>query len=177
MDKRDINETKTFENAEVINKPETLIEFAIQAETSIQMTSVEAQLLIDYMEGHDYVLGVCDNELVRGDIAEGIDHIIWEEYSLENAIDIVCEWNYELILAEDAKRNNPDNFIEFVNADSYYKTLKDEEVILDNLFGQTHISKELEEMAERLADKAENQANEQSKDQFMKADGKELPFR
>ena len=151
MDNRDANETKAFDDVDEIVTAEELIEFIKNSENKIDLSEKEADLLVGYMEGHDYILGVCNGELLRGDKADNNERIVWEEYNFEDVIDIVCEWNYELILAQEDIRDNPDNFIEFANAENYYKELKKEEVILDKLFAHTHYSKEIEATAEKLA--------------------------
>ena len=52
------------------------------------------------MEGHDYAIGIdSDGKMYRQDVAEENGEI--EPYPIDDVIDTVCEWNYELIL--DAK--------------------------------------------------------------------------
>ena len=79
------------------------------------MTDKEAEVIVGYMEEHDYILGEDDGILYRGDLVEKPGAICWDEYSMDDAIDAVCEWNYELILAADAKRNNSDDLVDFSN--------------------------------------------------------------
>lgn len=151
MDNRDITEAKPMEVDE-ISTPEQLMEYAAKSESGIDMTSVGAQLLIDYMEGHGYVLGIHENQLVRGDTCDVPDGITWEEYSLEDTIDVVCEWNYELILETEAKLSDSDIYVRTAGMEDHLADLKKEEILLDRLFDQTRYSKEIDKLAAKLAD-------------------------
>lgn len=150
-----------------------LVAFLKNSNSSIQLTDKEAELILNYFEGHDYAVGECDGKLMRGDLAEGNDKISWEEYSIDDVIDIVCEWNYELILEEDAKRRNPEDFVGFVNSQNYYDELKAEEVILDKLFEKTTFYKDIEEMTVRLVNEfiGKIQGNDELKEELDEAVG------
>ena len=121
--------------------------------TGFHLTDKEAEVMLGYMEGHDYVLGENQGKLYRGDLAEVVGMICWEEFSMDDVIDLVCEWNYELILEADALRNNSIDLIDFSKMQSRYDSLKAEELIMDKLFQQTKYAKEVEELARKLADK------------------------
>lgn len=64
---------------------------------------------------------------------------------------MVCEWNYELILEADAKRNNPKDFMHFSKLQSRYEDLKAEEITMDRLFDQTKYGRDIQEVATKLA--------------------------
>jgi len=134
-----------------LNTVEALIEYQKQFHTGFPLTDKEAEMILGYMEGHDYVLGEVQGNFYRGDLAEVRERICWEECSMDDAIDAVCEWNYELVLEAEAQRNNPEDFIDFAKSQSRYERLKAEEEILDQLFDQTKYGKELEELAIKLA--------------------------
>ena len=92
----------------------------------IRDSSIEdAAILLNYMEGHDYAIGIdSDGKMYRQDVAEENGEI--EPYSIDDVIDTVCEWNYELILDADAHRNDPTQ-TEVVNPyDNSIKTQSDE---------------------------------------------------
>lgn len=152
MDNRDVRETKPIEQVTEITTPDMLMDYAQKADTGIDVALREAQLLMDYMEGHGYVLGISDHRLVRGDTCDVSDATTWEEYSLEDAIDVVCEWNYELILDVEAKKNDPDLYGTLVGLEEQLAELKSDEVLLDRLFDQTIFSRELDALAAKLAD-------------------------
>ena len=120
--------------------------------TGFHLTDKEAEVMLGYMEGHDYVLGENQGKLYRGDLAEVVGMICWEDFSMDDVIDLVCEWNYELILEADALRNNPTDLIDFSKMQNRYDSLKAEELIMDKLFQETKYAKEVEELAKKLAD-------------------------
>lgn len=134
-----------------IRQPEELIDFIRENAITITMTDKEAELLLDYLEGHDYVAGFSDDKLYRGDMDEVPGEIVWEEYTVDDLIDLVCEWNYEMILDMDAERTNPKDMAEFTDKQEKYEKLKMEEVILDRLFDQTKYRADIEQLAEKLA--------------------------
>ena len=73
-------------------------------------------------------------------------------YNLKT-IDIVCEWNYELILDAEAHRSDPKDFNDYNEYQSKYESLKADEKRLDRLFDKTCYGKELIEVATELADR------------------------
>lgn len=133
-------------------KVEELKDYQEKFNTGFHLTDKESEVMLGYMEGHDYVLGENQGKLYRGDLAEVVGMICWEEFSMDDVIDLVCEWNYELILEADALRNNSTDLIDFSKMQSRYDSLKVEELIMDKLFQQTKYAKEVEELAKKLAD-------------------------
>jgi hypothetical protein len=77
--------------------------------------------------------------------------IIWDDFSVDDLIDSVCEWNYELILDMDAERQNPKDMVDFANKQSRYERLKQDEAVLDKLFDQTKYRVGIDKLAEELA--------------------------
>lgn len=111
-----------------IRQPEELLAFIKDNEISIVMTDKEAEMLLGYMEGHDYVVGFAEGRLYRGDLDDVPGEIVWDDdFSVDDLIDTVCEWNYELILDMDAERQNPKDMVDFSNKQSKYESLKQEE--------------------------------------------------
>ena len=137
-----------------IRQPEELLAFIKDNEISIVMTDKEAEMLLGYMEGHDYVVGFAEGRLYRGDLDDVPGEIVWDDdFSVDDLIDTVCEWNYELILDMDAERQNPKDMVDFSNKQSKYESLKADEKRLDRLFDKTSYGKELIEVATELADR------------------------
>ena len=82
-----------------IRQPEELLTFIKENAIPIVMTDKEAEMLLGYMEGHDYVVGFAEGRLYRGDLDDVPGEIVWDDdFSVDDLIDTVCEWNYELIL-------------------------------------------------------------------------------
>lgn len=134
-----------------IRQPEELLIFIRNNDIKIVMTDKEAEMLLGYMEGHDYVVGYAQGELYRGDLGEVPGEIVWDDYSVDELIDSVCEWNYEMILEMDAERQDPKDMIDFSNKQSKYESLKADEAILDRLFDQTKYRIGIDKLAEELA--------------------------
>ena len=135
-----------------IRQPEELLAFIKENDISIVMTDKEAEMLLGYMEGHDYVVGFAEGRLYRGDLDDVPGEIVWDDdFSVDDLIDTVCEWNYELILDMDAERQNPKDMVDFSNKQSKYESLKQDEAILDKLFDQTKYRAGIEKLAEELA--------------------------
>lgn len=141
---------------QIFSKPEELINWADIYDILLNPSIEDAELLLNYMEGHDYAIGVdSDGKMYRQDIAEENGEII--PYPIDDVIDIVCEWNYELILDADAHRNDPRDFSDYNEYQSKYESLKEEEKRLDRLFEKTSYGKELIAVATELADRVISQ--------------------
>ena len=78
--------------AVLFTKPEELIEYLDENDLLMDLSSKDSEILLNYMEGHGYGLGELDGKLVRVDIGEEYGEVM--EYSIDDAIDVVCEWNY-----------------------------------------------------------------------------------
>lgn len=144
MGKEDVSITE-------IRQPEELVAFIQQNDISIVMTDKEAELLLGYLTGHDYVVGFSEGQFYRGDLDEVPGEIVWDDYTVDDLIDAVCEWNYELILDMDIERQNPKDMVDFSNKQSRYESLKAEEAVLDGLFDQTRYRADVDKLAEELA--------------------------
>ncbi len=76
----------------IFSKPEELIGYLDEHDLLINLSHKEAELLLDYMEGHGYCIGNQDGSFIRMDVNEPDGEI--DEYTIDEVIDIVCEWNY-----------------------------------------------------------------------------------
>ena len=136
----------------LFSKPEELIAWADTFDILLNPSIEDAVILLNYMEGHDYAIGIdSDGKMYRQDVAEENGEI--EPYSIDDVIDTVCEWNYELILDADAHRNDPRDFKDYSEYQDKYDSLKADEKRLDRLFDKTSYGKELIEVATELADR------------------------
>ena len=115
------------------------------------MTEEEAQKLIGYMEGHEYLLGHMDGEMYRGDLCYEQGKVHWEPYTIDDAVDAVTEWNYDLILETEAALSNAKDMIDFANKKSYLDTLREDEKILDKMFDRTTHGKAIDAIAASIA--------------------------
>lgn len=112
----------------------------------------DAQMLLDYMEGHDYHLSTGkEGKLIRVDVND--DQFDTDVYSVDDLIDDVCEWNYELILYTTEEMNKPDiSDAEYTKLEEKMNSLKEQEKILDKLFDQTEHATRVEVLATELAE-------------------------
>lgn len=69
-----------------------------------------------------------------------------------NSLDVVCEWNYEMVQTAQTQVENPDDFIDFVNKQNKLESLRADERLLDAMFDRTKYGKELVQLAEKMAD-------------------------
>ena len=86
------------ENREItlFSEPEELIAWAEVYDKQINPSIEDAALLLNYMEGHDYAIGTdAEGKMYRQDMAEENGEI--EPFPIDDVIDKVCEWNYDLI--------------------------------------------------------------------------------
>ena len=130
----------------LLTEPAELLAWVASSVPEFRMNREGAEILLNYMEGHDYRVGIdTAGNMVRVDVSDA--NSLVEEYSLDDLIDDVSEWNYELLTDADMKRKNPENFIDFANEQARYEKLIEEEALLDPLFDQTLYGKHLDELA------------------------------
>ena len=140
------------EGYETIPTGAGLIKFMEENGISFQMNEKEAGLLCGYMDGHGYVIGKKDGQLCRGDLCAETDRTVWEETAIDDIVDSAAEWNYELLKEAKADMENPDNFMDFVNKHSRYENVCADEKVLDAMFERTKYGKQIEHVAEMLAE-------------------------
>lgn len=133
----------------LITEPQELMKWMSEHDVLMDISAEDIQLLLNYLDGHDYAMGTDkEGKLIRVDIAVEDGECV--EYSLDEFIDLVCEWNYELILEADERRNNPKDMLDFSRAQGKYESLKQDEIVLDRMFEQTKYGKDIAEFAEKI---------------------------
>lgn len=130
---------------------EELVKFLSECDTPFKLTETEADKLLGYMSGHDFLLAEMEGKLFRGDLSYQTDKIRWSEDTIDDVIKTVFEWNDEMIRAAIVKVENAREFIDFSNKMDEVNSLKEDEQIFDALFDRTLYGKELDELAEKLA--------------------------
>jgi len=150
--------------------PQKLVDWLEENDILMNLTKADSETLMNYMEGHGYQLGVLDGDLARVDNCAGDipDH---DKISIDEIIDTVCEWNYEMIQYAKEKKENPKDFLDFANTSNYLDSLRKDEKQLDVMFNQTCFGKEVEALAQKLAKEAIKSMKaaraEQEKDEEM----------
>ncbi len=127
-------------------------ELAEFVKETFPITEEEGQKLVGYMEGHGYLLGHMDGEMFRGDLCNGQDKVDWEPYTIDDAVDAVAEWNFEMLKDAEAAVTNPKDMIDFANKKSHLDSLREDEQILDKMFDRTKYGKEIDALAVTLAE-------------------------
>lgn len=136
------------EEMHIISKPEELLNWMKEHEEFKNMNRDDAALLIDYLKEHDYRLSADNSgDLLRVDITGTMT----VEYSLDELIDLVCEWNYEMIEEYERLTNEKKNTSEHKLITEKLIDLKRQEETLDRLFEQTCYSSEIDKLAFKLA--------------------------
>ncbi|MFA9377233.1 MAG: multidrug transporter [Lachnotalea sp.] len=127
-----------------------MIQWIQERELPFDISVEDAEILLDYLESQDYAIGQDKaGVLYRKDVGEELGEI--EVYSMDEVIDVVCQWNYEKILEEDKGRNEPKDFIDFTEHQRSYEKLQLDEMRLDRLFDMTRFGREVEALAVKLA--------------------------
>lgn len=106
-----------------IKKPEELM--AVSARQGVDMNETEAEVVLGYLEGHDYCLLMAEDftmtlhDLTEGDISNND-----MDYNIRQAVEFCQEMNEELLL-ENSSKDAPD--------EEYLLDLRKDELILDAL--------------------------------------------
>ena len=132
----------------IITEPDELIAWAETFDILLNPSIEDAEILLNYMEGHDYAIGIdSEGKMYRQDISDENGEV--EPYQIDDVIDTVCEWNYEMIL--DMEMHNEDYEV-YNEYQRKYERLKADEKRLDRMFDKTCYAKEIDELATKLAD-------------------------
>lgn len=119
--------------------------------STISLTDKEAEIILNYMDGHGYNLGVENENLVRIDVEEETPTA--EKYNINEAIYAVCDWNAELISETNENINNAASVEEVCKLREYMKALRADESVIDAMFKKTSLGKTLELGTEKQEEK------------------------
>lgn len=137
-----------------LNKPEELIHWLEEHDKGFTLSEEEAKLLLGYFEGHEYQMAVSGNKMYRIDLQEAEGEKAVVDYPIEDVVDIVCEWNYEMLQCADLERNAAINVQDSAEKELRYQTLQAEEAVLDKIFDRTRYGREINNLALKLAEEA-----------------------
>lgn len=130
---------------------ESIVRFSKEDEKTPELTAEEADVLLGYMEGHEYILGEYEGQVYRGDLCYADGVIRWLSYPVDDAIRTAYEWNDEFLEKAEEKVENAGNYDEYVKESEHLKELKAAEKLLDAMFDRTRYGKRLTEVAEKIA--------------------------
>lgn len=138
------------ESLQYFTEPEELLEWMREHEEFKVMNKNDAQLLLNYMEGHDYLIGTDEEKnLVRADVS--LEEIEIEPCEIDDVIDFVCEWNDELIRDTTQELSKMPDGKEKEVLEIKLASLKQDEIKLDKMFSQTKYPAQIEALATELA--------------------------
>lgn len=135
-------------NLQLITEPEKLMAWLDNNDLLLTLDEKEAKVLLGYLEGHDYAIGVVDKKMVRVDICD--ENYEYEDYTIDEFIDTVCEWNYDLMIGAKRSMENTSNHIVFNEAKEYFEQLREDEKVLDKMFAKTCYGKKLQDVCAKM---------------------------
>ena len=113
---------------------------------TFNMSIKEADTLISYLDAHDYAVGHRESNGFFLRDANGE----WRKSSIDEVIDLVCDWNYALIQSTESDLESLTGE-EQGEQEEFYQNLLEEGKLLDSLFDRTKYGKRAEELAEEIA--------------------------
>ncbi len=145
--------TKALENdRKLITEARQLIDWLDVNDILMNLSEKDITLLMNYMEGHGYQLGINSERLFKISKDSLADQAV--AISIDDIIDSVCDWNYEMIQHAKENLEHATGMGEYLQAQEYYNGVRVDEGILDKMFDQTYYGKEIIRLAERLAGEA-----------------------
>lgn len=133
------NETK-------IDSADGLVSWCKSVGSEVKLQRKGAGIIMDYLsENGKELLSSPEGKLFFS------DHAMSELTTIDDVVDLVCEWNYEKLSDTRDKKENPDNFIDFCNSSSLEKQLEEKQAILDRIFSQTVYGRDAVAIAHNLA--------------------------
>lgn len=98
---------------------------AVSVRQGVELKEIEAEVILGYMEGHDYTLLMSEDfTMMLHDIAGGEDNDNDMPYNIRQAVEFCQEMNEELLL-DSSSKDDPD--------EEYLLDLRKDELILDSL--------------------------------------------
>jgi len=128
-----------------------LVKFLDSCQTPFHITEQEADLLCGYVNGQGSIIGKEHGRRYLGDVCRETDQVLWEETTIDDLADMVCEWNFALLQEAKKDLENPDRFLSFTEKQKQYEKLCADEKVLNALFDRTVYGKQIEEMAQKIA--------------------------
>jgi len=135
---------------QLITQGKQIMDWLDENDILMNLSERDVTLLINYMEGHGYQLGLGSDGLIRIDNSSGVDQE--EPISIDDIIDTVCEWNYEMIQFAKENLMNTVEMREHLQKQEYYNGLREDEKLLNKMFEQTHYGEEIYDLAAKLAE-------------------------
>ena len=135
---------------QLVTEAKQLTDWLDENDILMNLSESDIALLMNYMEGHGYQIGIGTNGLIKINLSSGTDQE--EAFTIDDMIDSVCEWNYEMLQHAKENLKNAVGMGEYLQRKEYYNGLRSDEKALDRMFEQTCYGKEIYSLAEQLAE-------------------------
>ena len=130
----------------MIDSEEGLMTWCKTTDSGIRLQRRGAKIIFDYLSGHGKTLSTNkEGELFIN------DEIMTEKTTLDDVVDLVCEWNYEALSDTRERKDNPNDFLDYCRMCTLEKNLEEHKFILDRVFKQTIYGKDVQTIAHKLA--------------------------
>lgn len=134
-------------NRTIYENATALSEYISSSGFECPVTVPEADVILGYFSDRNITL-IADQE---GNLFMDSEEHHDIPVTVDEIIDMVCEWNYEMLEDIQDKIDKPADFIEYCNCKEAKKKLSEEEQMLDRLFDHTIYGKECDVIANNLA--------------------------
>ena len=130
----------------MIETEEGLMTWCKSTDSAVRLQRRGAKIILDYLSGHGRMLSTNpEGELFIN------DENVTEKTTLDDVVDLVCEWNYEELSDTRERKDNPDDFLDYCRCCTLEKTLEEHKFILDRIFKQTVYGRDVQTIAHKLA--------------------------
>lgn len=131
---------------QLVTEAKQLTDWLDENDILMNLSESDITLLMNYMEGHGYQIGIGTNGLSKFNLGSGTYQD--EAITIDDIIDSVCEWNYEMLQYAKENLKNAVGMTEYLQRKEYYNGLRSDEKALDRMFEQTCYGKEIYSLAE-----------------------------
>lgn len=130
----------------MIDSEEGFVTWCKSTESGIRLQRRWAKIILDYLSGHGRMLSTNpEGELFLN------DENMTEKTTLDDVVELVCEWNYEALSDARERKENPNDFLDYCRCCTLEKTLEEHKFILERVFKQTVYGKDVQTIAHKLA--------------------------
>lgn len=133
--------------AKRLEEPEQLTAWLEEEDILFRLSLKEAKIIMGYLEGSGYSLQAGEGALFLCDDVNEIR----EKTGIDDAVDMACEANYELIEQTAAKISNAELGEDTKEEEAYLASLMGDEAVLDSVFKRIRYQKEMDQMLQSAA--------------------------
>lgn len=130
----------------MIDTEEGLMTWCRSTGSPVRMQRTGAKIILDYVSGHGRMLSAGPD----GALFMNNEHMT-EKTTLDDVVDLVCEWNYEALSDTRERKDNPEDFLDYCRSCTLEKTLEEHKFILDRIFKQTVYGRDVQAIAHKMA--------------------------